>query len=827
MVIPVVNTGNATAENVVVTYHVIGSGTRYDYKSTSGDAVSGSFDEVTGVGTATLGNITGGSAKKAILLFLCTGEGQVEVLITGISGIDENTGEAIPADNKIIPPCSTVLKQIPLTVEIKNPYTCQNFRLGANFAVKALITNGSSTETLGNVSATVYWGNGSVLYQGAALMGNQTKTKDLGNATNHSALPNSQHEITWEFECTAEGDVIFWVTTTTLNPYLTAISSDEVTVHQLDCIDIGIDILSPRTNGYRDGSYEQVYTNTTIATSEEFAVTALVNCTGSVGLEAGNVTACITLPDGVALGEGETLCKTVGNGTMVGGDQETVTWTLHALWTGNMTCNINETVRISGNVTTTSDECTGNLAHPNTDYVDIAIYPAAHLVAEIVSITPASPFVVCEEFEVKYRVYNYGEADAWEVEAVLSVDPAGSVRIAEGEGGYTRYLGTIAGWKHYSGSDSYIEDTFTLHCKQACESTITITPKGNDECGWHWIWVYSGAAGYTPVWLYEDNRSYTDYGGFYKFVSLPGREIDAEFIEPASQTVKQVVSGGVDLSIDKTADNLFPTVGQTVKFTVVVTNTGPAEATGILVSDAIPGNLTMSSHTKTQGTYTGGVWTVGSLAAGSSATLVINCTVGSVSAITNTATITALGQVDPFSDNNTDSVTLNLAAVTSMDIALKTGWNLISLPLIPNNSAIATVLAGVLGNVSIVYGYDPSAGWKSYIPGGPTPSLTTMVDGKGYWINMIAAATLTVNGVVNPLPPTTPPAYSVAAGWNLIGFKSTTAMTAGDYLAAIAGQWTRIWGYTNGQYGAVTSSGMLQPGGGYWIAVTSAGTIFP
>jgi uncharacterized repeat protein (TIGR01451 family) len=288
-----------------------------------------------------------------------------------------------------------------------------------------------------------------------------------------------------------------------------------------------------------------------------------------------------------------------------------------------------------------------------------------------------------------------------------------------------------------------------------------------------------------------------------------------------------VVSGGVDLSIDKTADNLFPTVGQTVKFTVVVTNTGPAEATGIVVSDAIPAGLTMSSHTKTQGTYTGGVWTVGSLAAGSSATLVINCTVGSVSAITNTATITALGQVDPFSDNNTDSVTLNKAAVTSMNIALKTGWNLISLPLIPNNSAIGTVLAGVLGNVSIVYGYDPSAGWKSYIPGGPTPSLTTMVDGKGYWINMIAAATLTVNGVVNPLPPTTPPAYSVAAGWNLIGFKSTTAMTAGDYLAAIAGQWTRIWGYTNGQYGAVTSSGMLQPGGGYWIAVTSAGTIFP
>ena len=881
VVYPVVNTGNATAKDVVVNFKITQVVTgSYDLLGFSGDVVgNGTFDEGTGIGHAHLGDIEGGSAKKMILLLECTKAGNVMFWYSGapaITGTDENTNAAIFWDSDILltnilhPICSLTVAQIDFTVEILNPLEDENFKQSDNYVVKASVSN-LSTLDLTYVNATISWGEDEPAELVDWVDGNQSATKPMGDIE-----AGRTEEITWEIHCTGEGDVTFLVTAISETPSLTA-RSDEVTVHQLPVPELEVLIVSPGPS-----DYDRAFTNTTIATGEPFAVTAMVMNIGGLDAEDvqvaigdydGDVTwyrtnATIYLVDECITPGSETIWVDdveqvrdvdytmnygAGLGTFIHipdehavvsatwldrfslvdsemvqdigtlGPLETkiVTWTLRAETTCDTGCEIgNESIL----VTAWASNIVGYVAAP---MVSVDIYPAAHLVAEIVSITPASPFVVCEEFVVTYRVYNTGEADAWEVEAVLSVDPAGSVRIAEGEGGYTQYLGTIPGWSHYSGGYYYIEDTFTLHCKQACESTITITPKGNDECGWHWVWVYSGAAGYTPVWLYEDNRSYTDYGGYYTFVSLPGREIDAEFIEPASQTVKQVVSGGVDLSIDKTADNLFPTVGQTVKFTVVVTNTGPAEATGIVVSDAIPGNLTMSSHTKTQGTYTGGVWTVGSLAAGSSATLVINCTVGSVSAITNTATITALGQVDPFSDNNTDSVTLNLAAVTSMNIALKSGWNLISLPLIPNNSAIATVLAGVLGQVSIVYGYDPSTGWKSYIPGGPTPSLTTMVDGKGYWINMTAAATLTVNGVVNPLPPTTPPAYSVAAGWNLIGFKSTTAMTAGDYLAAIAGQWTRIWGYTNGQYGAVTSSGMLQPGGGYWIAVTSAGTIFP
>jgi hypothetical protein len=89
---------------------------------------------------------------------------------------------------------------------------------------------------------------------------------------------------------------------------------------------------------------------------------------------------------------------------------------------------------------------------------------------------------------------------------------------------------------------------------------------------------------------------------------------------------------------------------------------------------------------------------------------------------------------------------------------------------------------------------------------------------------MTAAATLTVDGVVNPMPPETPPTYDVAAGWNLIGFKSTCTRTAGAYLYGVP--FVRIWGFADG-WVPVQSGDMMQPGLGYWIAATGPGTIFP
>jgi len=165
-------------------------------------------------------------------------------------------------------------------------------------------------------------------------------------------------------------------------------------------------------------------------------------------------------------------------------------------------------------------------------------------------------------------------------------------------------------------------------------------------------------------------------------------------------------------------------------------------------------------------------------------------------------------------------------------ISLVTGWNLISLPLyIPlANRGPATLLAAVTDNVDIVWGdYDPATGsWHTYVPGA-TNDLTAMRDGKGYWVNMTAADTLDVSTLGTELPeaPAAPPTYDVVEGWNLIGLKSTSATTASTYLAALGTNYTMIYGFANGVYSTVQSTDSLEPGYGYWIAVTAVGTIYP
>jgi uncharacterized repeat protein (TIGR01451 family) len=73
-----------------------------------------------------------------------------------------------------------------------------------------------------------------------------------------------------------------------------------------------------------------------------------------------------------------------------------------------------------------------------------------------------------------------------------------------------------------------------------------------------------------------------------------------------------------DVTITNTANSSNLNVGQTGTFTVTVTNSGPDTATNIRINDILPSGFTYST---TGGNYDGSVWTVDSLASGSSVTL--------------------------------------------------------------------------------------------------------------------------------------------------------------------------------------------------------------
>jgi uncharacterized repeat protein (TIGR01451 family) len=127
-----------------------------------------------------------------------------------------------------------------------------------------------------------------------------------------------------------------------------------------------------------------------------------------------------------------------------------------------------------------------------------------------------------------------------------------------------------------------------------------------------------------------------------------------------------------DLSLTKTVDKAAPGIGQTVTFSLRLTNSGPNTATNVAVKDVLPAGLSFAGATASTGTSydsNTGVWTIPSLASGSSVTLGIRAIVDTVGLHTNTAEVIASDQFDPNSTpnnhnpNEDDQASVTLAAI--------------------------------------------------------------------------------------------------------------------------------------------------------------------
>ena len=139
----------------------------------------------------------------------------------------------------------------------------------------------------------------------------------------------------------------------------------------------------------------------------------------------------------------------------------------------------------------------------------------------------------------------------------------------------------------------------------------------------------------------------------------------------ATATVEiTVLSGDTDLVTVKTLSSASatPNEGDTVTFEIEVTNNGPADATGVSLTDLLPTGLTATAAngTVSAGSYDAdtGLWTLDPLANDASATLTIEGTVDAGqggNAITNTLSSPASGdQTDPSTNGDDLTETVNV-----------------------------------------------------------------------------------------------------------------------------------------------------------------------
>ncbi|MFQ3579196.1 MAG: hypothetical protein SNJ71_03525, partial [Bacteroidales bacterium] len=160
-----------------------------------------------------------------------------------------------------------------------------------------------------------------------------------------------------------------------------------------------------------------------------------------------------------------------------------------------------------------------------------------------------------------------------------------------------------------------------------------------------------------------------------------------------------------------------------------------------------------------------------------------------------------------------------ITATLTQTISLKTGWNLISLYVVPADNSVASVFAGVASQIVSIKDMN-----NFYIPTLPTHlnGLKTIETGKAYFVEASGTANLQITGTAAPST-----SISLKAGWNLLGYPKSTSTQITTQLTGIWTQFQTIKNF-DGFYqknGTMNSLSTMDPGKGYMIQVNNNCTL--
>jgi hypothetical protein len=162
---------------------------------------------------------------------------------------------------------------------------------------------------------------------------------------------------------------------------------------------------------------------------------------------------------------------------------------------------------------------------------------------------------------------------------------------------------------------------------------------------------------------------------------------------------------------------------------------------------------------------------------------------------------------------------IRYAADLVIDIALRPGWNMLSLPLAPVDGRVSSLAAAVVGDpgapgrdgaVAAALGH--GVAW-TLAPGGQQHPVIELQALTGYWLYAPAALVLLVRGT-----PLDQPVWELQVGWNLVGPPADRLPPHDAALAAPVWEWQH-------EVRAYRPAALLRRTSGFWIFATAPLTL--
>ena len=211
-----------------------------------------------------------------------------------------------------------------------------------------------------------------------------------------------------------------------------------------------------------------------------------------------------------------------------------------------------------------------------------------------------------------------------------------------------------------------------------------------------------------------------------------------------------------DLAVSKVVSNPTPKPGDSVTFTVTVTNLGADTASNVVVTDSVPNGYTVTGTSPSVGSWSAPNWTIASLAANASATLSITATVLGSGTYLNSVSATS-NSSDPDPSNNAASAAvqptyLSIAKTTSATfLPGDTGKTFSVVVSKTGNASLGTITVTDVIPLGMTVTAMAGTGWTC----ASLPTCTRTDDISATTGFPIAYPTITVTvSVANPVPST-------------------------------------------------------------------------